>query len=68
MAAPEPPDRTASNKEDRLDSSRSEALSADFEDRPRHEIAADFGLTWNRTVQQLFRARRSLESALDARV
>jgi hypothetical protein len=33
-------------------------LRADFEDRPSHE---------NRTAQLLFRARRSLKSALDAR-
>jgi DNA-directed RNA polymerase specialized sigma24 family protein len=41
---------------------------ADFEDRPSHEIAADFGLTENRTAQLLFRARRSVKGALDARV
>ncbi len=34
---------------------------------PRHEIALEFGLTENRTAQLLFRAPRSLQSALDAR-
>jgi DNA-directed RNA polymerase specialized sigma24 family protein len=42
-------------------------LRADFEDGPSHKIAADFGLTENRTAHLLFRARRSLESALDER-
>jgi DNA-directed RNA polymerase specialized sigma24 family protein len=40
---------------------------ADFENRPRHEIAADFGLTEDPTAQLLFRALRSLKSGLDAR-
>ena len=40
---------------------------ADLEDCPSHDITADFGLTENTTAQLLFRARRSLESALDAR-
>jgi hypothetical protein len=43
------------------------SFHADFEDCPSHEIAAEFGLTEHTTAYLLFRARRSLESALDAR-
>jgi DNA-directed RNA polymerase specialized sigma24 family protein len=43
------------------------SFRADLEDCPRHEIAADIGLIENTTAQLLFRARRSLKSALDAR-
>jgi hypothetical protein len=42
-------------------------LCAGFEDRPRHELAAEFGLSESTTAHRLVRARRSLESALDAR-
>lgn len=40
---------------------------AEFQQRPRADIAAEFGLTENATGQLLFRARRSLGSNFDAR-